>query len=92
MEPVFQVTFAGGGNLACSSIAVMGHLNPKWKINIMTRRPELFGDKIVAHTAKSNWEHKGLMTGRINKCSSRPEDVIPGSDLVIICSPAQTKS
>jgi len=46
----------------------------------------------VAHTAKSNWEHKGLMTGTINKVSSKARDVIPGSDIVIICSPAQTKN
>lgn len=44
MEPVFQVTFAGGGNLACASIAVIGHMNPNWKINILTRRPELFNE------------------------------------------------
>ena len=92
MEPVFQVTFAGGGNLACASIAVIGHLNPRWKINILTRRPEIFNEQIVAHTAKSNWEHRGKMTGRINRCSSSASDVIPGSDIVIICSPAQTKS
>ena len=91
MEPVFQVCFAGGGNLANASIAVIGHLNPNWKINILTRRPEVFNDKIVAYTKKSNWEHKGEMTGRINKCSNKAKDVVPGSDIIIICSPAQTK-
>ena len=88
MEPVFTVTFAGGGNLACTSMAVIGHNNPKWKINILTRRPELFGSQIVANTAKSNWEYKGKMTGRINRVSNKASDVIPGSDIVIICSPA----
>ena len=91
MEPVFQVTFAGGGNLACASIAVIGHQHPNWKINIMTRRPEVFNKEIVAYTAKSAWEAKGDLVGRINKVSSKPEDVIPGSHIVIICSPAQTK-
>jgi hypothetical protein len=57
------VTFAGGGNLACSSIAVIGHLNPTWKINILTRRPEIFAKQIVAHTEKSSWEYRGKMTG-----------------------------
>jgi hypothetical protein len=28
----------------------------------------------------------------INKCSSYPAEVIPGSDILIICSPAQTKT
>ena len=79
MEPVFQVTFAGGGNLANASTAVVGHLNPKWKINILTRQPELFNEQIVANTKGSNWESKGTMTGRINKVSSKASDVIPGS-------------
>lgn len=85
------MTFAGGGNLACASIAVIGHLNPKWKINILTRRPELFGEEIKAYTAKSNWENRGDFVGRINKASSDPAEVIPDSDVIIICSPAHTK-
>lgn len=91
MEPVFQVTFAGGGNLALASIAVIGHMNPKWKINILTRRPEVFNSEIVGNTALSCWEHRGQMVGRINKCSKNAREVIPGSDVIMICSPAQTK-
>ena len=92
MEPVFQVTFAGGGNLACASIAVIGHNNPNWKINVMTRRPEAFNREIIAYTAKSAWESKGNMVGRINKISTNAADVVPGSHIIIICSPAQTKN
>ena len=91
MEPIFQLTLAGGGNLACASAAVIGHLNPKWKINIMTTRPQLFGEQIRANTAKSSWESKGDMIGRINKVSNQASEVIPGSHIVLICSPAQHK-
>ena len=31
------------------------------------------------------------MTGKINKCSKDAADVVPGSQIIIICSPAQTK-
>jgi glycerol-3-phosphate dehydrogenase len=31
------------------------------------------------------------MVGKINKCSKDAKDVIPGSQVIIICSPAQTK-
>lgn len=31
------------------------------------------------------------MVGKINKCSKDAKDVIPGSQIIIICSPAQTK-
>jgi prephenate dehydrogenase len=31
------------------------------------------------------------LIGKINKKSNKPEDVIPGSKVVIICTPAHTK-
>jgi hypothetical protein len=88
MEPELNVTFAGGGNLACASIAVIGHLNPKWRINILTRRPEEFNKEIKAYTAKSAWEGRGDFVGKINKASKDPAEVIPGSHIILICSPA----
>ena len=92
MEPVFQITLAGGGNLNHASIATIGHNNPRFKINVLTRRPEVWGDKIVANTKKSNWESRGDLVGKINKISKNAADVIPGSHIVLICSPAHTKS
>ena len=92
MKLSFQITFAGGGNIANSSIAVIGHNHPKWKINIMTRRPEIFNKEIVGHTVKSRWESKGKMIGKINRVSNKASDVIPGSHIIMICSPAQTKT
>lgn len=70
---------------------MIGHLNPSWKINIMTGRPQLFNEQIVANTKLSNWESKGDMTGRINRVSNKASDVIPGSNIVILCSPAHTR-
>ena len=31
------------------------------------------------------------MTGKINKVSKDAKDVVPGSQIILICSPAQTK-
>jgi len=92
MEPVFQITIAGGGNLAHASIATIGHLNPRFKINLLSRRPEVWANEIKAYTAKSNWENRGDLVGRINKVSKHAKDVIPGSHIVLICSPAHTKN
>ena len=73
------MTFAGGGNLACSSIAVIGHLNPKWKINILTRNPQLFNKEIVAHTAKSD-DSSSLTTVRPEpSAGSDGEEPPPGA-------------
>lgn len=66
-------------------------MNPRFKINVLSRRPEVWGDQITAYTKSSNWENKGDLTGRINKASKDPKDVVPGSHIVIICSPAHTK-
>jgi opine dehydrogenase len=82
------VTLAGGGNLAHASIATIGHLNPRWKINVLSRRPEVWSNKIKAYTKFSSWESKGDLIGNINKVSKHAKDVIPGSHIVIICSPA----
>jgi hypothetical protein len=69
MEPQFKVAVCGGGNLAHGTIAVVGHQNPKYTINVLSRQPETWKEEIVAYTAKSAWEYKGVLTGKINKCS-----------------------
>jgi glycerol-3-phosphate dehydrogenase len=91
VEPQYNVTICGGGNLAHASIATIGHNNPKYRINLLSRRPEVWNPEIKAITEGSNWEHRGEMKGSINKCSANPEEVIPGSHIILICSPAHTK-
>jgi hypothetical protein len=43
MYPTFTVAICGGGNLAHGSIAAIGHQNPGFKINLLSRRPEVWG-------------------------------------------------
>jgi hypothetical protein len=66
-------------------------MNPRFRINILSRRPEVWGKEITAFTAKSHWESKGDLKGKINRVSANAADVIPGSHIIIICSPAHTK-
>lgn len=54
-------------------------MNPRFKINLLTRRPEAWASEIKAYTAKSHWENKGDLVGKINKCSDKPSEVVPGS-------------
>jgi opine dehydrogenase len=58
---------------------------------VLSRRPEVWEKEITAYTAKSAWEYKGVMKGKINTTSKNAIDVIPGSQIILICSPAQTK-
>jgi len=79
MEPILKVAVCGGGNLAHGTVAVVGHNNPKYQINVLSRRPELWAPEIKAYTQKSAWESKGDMKGRINKCSKDAKDIVPGA-------------
>jgi hypothetical protein len=42
MEPTFTVAVCGGGNLAHGTIATLGHMNSKIKVNMLSRRPEVW--------------------------------------------------
>ena len=88
MNKFDQITFCGGGNLNHNSIAAIGHHLPHLRINLLTRRPKEWSNKIVTKTAGSPWEKKGPLTGYINRISNDPADVIPGSQFIVIGGPA----
>jgi hypothetical protein len=54
-------------------------MNPRFKINLLSRRPEVWSSQIKAYTKSSSWESKGDLVGKINKVSKEAKDVIPGS-------------
>ena len=83
----FQVTICSGSNLAHGSIACIGHHCPNVKINVLCRRPAEFTDKVTGKTDRCIWKFKGTLKGNVQKVSNDPAEVIPGSKLVIICSP-----
>lgn len=59
VEPVYNIAICGGGNLAHGSIAVIGNAHPKYKINVYSRRPEVWDSKILGSTEGSSWQHMG---------------------------------
>jgi len=91
VEPTFTLALCGGGNLAHATIATVGHQNPNSQIRLLSRRPEVWRPEIKAYTQKSSWEHKGVMTGQISKCSNKASEIVPGANIILICSPAHTK-
>ena len=75
------VCICGGGSQGHISIGVIGS-NPNFSINVLTRQPNRW-----SHDFKTiDLDGKEYCT-RINKISSAPEDVIPGSDIILICLP-----
>jgi len=92
MEPKYNVAICGGGNLAHGSIATIGHQNPKYKISMYSRRPEVWSKEIVGYTKGSSWEYKGNLKGKLDVISNDPAKVVSDADIVLVCSPAQTKN
>lgn len=75
------ITICGGGSL--------GHVVAGWlsarnhaMVNILTRRPEKWHTDIVVDTPDEL-----ILNGSIAKISNRAEDVIPESDVVLLCLP-----
>lgn len=75
------ICICGGGSL--------GHVVAGWlssrnhaKVNILTNRPEKWNNQIAIDTPE------GIrLYGEICNISNKPEDVIPSSDIVLLCLP-----
>lgn len=91
MEPAFKVAICGGGNLAHGCAATIGHRNKHFKINVLSRRPQVWNNTITAYTEGSSWEKYGKLQGKLNLVSDDAAKVVDKADLILICSPAHTK-
>lgn len=76
-----RITICGGGSL--------GHVVAGWLsarnhaiVNILTGRPEKWQSDIVVDTPDEL-----ILNGKISKISNRAEDIIPESDVVLLCLP-----
>jgi|TARA_B110000305_G_C19387930_1_gene613239 ornithine cyclodeaminase/alanine dehydrogenase-like protein (mu-crystallin family) len=92
MEPTFNIAICGGGNLAHACISSIGYCNPHFKINVLSRRPEVWDKQIVAKTNGTPWAYRGDMIGKINLVSNKGKDVVSDADIILVCSPAHTKN
>lgn len=75
------VCICGGGSL--------GHVIAGWlsarnhsKVNVLTNRPEKWNHEIVVDTPEGS-----KLKGHIETISNLPEDVIPSSEIVLLCLP-----
>ena len=76
-----NVCICGGGSL--------GHVIAGWlsarnhaKVNILTGRPEKWHKEIFVDTPEGE-----ILIGQVDKISSKPEEVIPEADIVLLCLP-----
>lgn len=75
------ICICGGGSLG-HVIAGWLSAKSKAKVNILTRKPELWGTSIFVATHQD-----GTLHGLLSKVSSAPEDVVPEADVVLFCYP-----
>ena len=92
MEPKFNIAICGGGNLAHGCTACIGHHNPDWNIKLLSRRPQVWSNKITGLTKGTIYEKFGDMVGNLKAVSDNAADIVSDADVVLICSPAHTKN
>lgn len=75
------VCICGGGSQGHISAGVIGN-NPNYAVNILTRRPDQWSHHFVTKDLSNKEYHADLVT-----ISSDPGDVIPQSNIILICLP-----
>lgn len=75
------ICICGGGNLGHT---VAGYIAARqtYRVNVLTGHPEAWGQQLIITDCRGN-----QLTGLLSTVSNRPEDVIPGSDFVLLCLP-----
>lgn len=81
-----KICFCGGGNgthVGSVLLAVDNHI-----VNIFTRKPSLWNTNLKLKLENKNDYYKSqFISANINKISDKPEDVIPGVQIIFISSP-----
>lgn len=76
-----KICIIGGGSLGHVCAAVIGE-DPSCKVSLLTGHPQSWGHEISATDPFGK-----IYRGRIERISDRPEDVVAGNDIVLLCLP-----
>lgn len=82
------ITIIGGGNSAHVLIPLLS--KTEMKVNLLTRKPEKWSENISLDYILPSGELIESYHGKINKISDIPKDIIPESDIIILCMPVHT--
>lgn len=75
-----SICICGGGSLGHAVATTAA--NRGCRVNLLTGRPGQWSNRIMAFDSKGN-----RIESALNRISDRAEDVVPGSDLIILCVP-----
>ncbi len=79
------LTIVGGGSSTHTLIPLLS--KTELKVNLLTSKPNKWSKEIELQHVLPSKEIVAKMYGTINKVSDNPKDVIPESDVVILCMP-----
>jgi competence transcription factor ComK len=80
-----KITIVGGGSSAHTLIPVLS--KSKYKVNLLTSKPDQWDYNIETQYIDPNGIKRMSIFGKIETISNKPEDVIPGSEIIILCMP-----
>jgi hypothetical protein len=79
------ITVVGGGNSAHVLIPLLS--NTDMVVNLLTRKPHKWEKTIKLDYVKPSGEYVLSFEGNLNKITDNPAEVIPESDVIILCLP-----
>ena len=82
-----QICLLAASNGSHYNAAVIGN-NPKFRVNLLTRRPEIFKDKTVTGVYEDD---KSTITGKLDIVSSDPSVVCKGTKIFVVSSPVNAQ-
>jgi len=80
-----KICICGGGNLGTVIAGVAAARG--YKVDMLTRSPERWSQTVAVTDPEGK-----CFRGNLNRVSADPEDVIPGSGIVLVCLPATAMS
>ncbi|MBI9046748.1 MAG: NAD/NADP octopine/nopaline dehydrogenase family protein [Anaerolineaceae bacterium] len=84
-KEILTVTIIGGGASAHTLIPLL--YAAKYHVNLLTRKPDQWSKQIELQYQSENGEVIEKFQGQLSKISSKPEDVITESDVILLCMP-----
>lgn len=75
-----RITICGGGSLGHVCMGVLSQSGNE--INVLTNHPEQWSDSVLVEDC-----HGKIYEGRLHQVSDNPFDLIPDSDMVLLCLP-----
>ena len=77
-----RIVICGGGGLGHTCAGVLSNQDGI-TVDMLTNHPEKWN-----HNFKINTPDKGTLLGKLDRISSKPEELIPDADMVLFCLPA----